>query len=67
MTWNYSTKHTYKLGNLVLYAVNLSRELTLNETGLTQKGGGRILDHVFELEWTKHGGVPYVWTQDFTK
>ena len=60
------TKHTYKLGNPVIYAVNLlSCELTLNETGLSQKGGGEILDHEFELKWTKHGGVPYVWTQDF--
>ena len=63
---NYSTKHTYMLGNPVIYAVNLSCELTLNETGLSHERGGEILDHEFELEWTKCGGVPYVWTQDFT-
>ena len=54
------------LGNPVIYAVNLSCELTLNETGLSHERGGEILDHEFELEWTKCGGVPYVWTQDFT-
>ena len=42
-------------------------ELTLEETRLTHKEYAEILDHKFELEWTKHGGVPYVWTQDFTK
>ena len=35
-------------------------ELTLEETGLTRKEGAEILDHEFELEWTKHGGVPYI-------
>ena len=35
-------------------------ELTLEETGLARKQGAEILDHEFELEWTKHGGVPYI-------
>ena len=35
-------------------------ELTLEETGLAHKEVVEILDHEFELEWTKHGGVPYM-------
>ena len=35
-------------------------ELTLEETGLTRKEGAEILDHEFELEWTRHGGEPYI-------
>ena len=35
-------------------------ELTLEETGLARKEGAEILEHEFELEWTKHGGVPYI-------
>ncbi|XP_065907507.1 unconventional myosin-VI-like [Dysidea avara] len=40
-------------------------ELTLEETGLARKQGAEILEHEFELEWTKHGGVPYI--RPFTK
>ena len=35
-------------------------ELTLEETGLTCKEYAEILDHKFKLEWTRHGGVPYI-------
>ena len=35
-------------------------ELTLEETGLARKQGAEILEHEFELEWTKHGGIPYI-------
>ena len=35
-------------------------ELALQETGLTRKRGAEILDYEFEREWQKHGGQPYV-------
>jgi len=35
-------------------------KLTLEETGLTCKQGAEILEHEFELEWTKHGGTSYI-------
>lgn len=35
-------------------------ELGLEETGLTRKRGAEILDHEFEEEWQRNGGVQYL-------
>lgn len=34
-------------------------ELSLEDTGLTQKKGAEILEVDFEAEWSKYGGKPY--------
>lgn len=34
-------------------------ELSLDETGLTQKRGAEILEQEFETEWKRNGGGPY--------
>jgi len=34
-------------------------ELSLEQTGLTQKRGAEILAHEFDSEWKKYGGPPY--------
>lgn len=35
-------------------------ELSIEETGLTQKRGAEILESEFEEEWNKHGGEKYL-------